>query len=76
MPDRDLARYQDALLTLLSRQDADDTERMARLTSDPAFAPYAAHVATFDRDLVALGAGITQTWCRPRARRGKSRSSR
>jgi hypothetical protein len=73
VPDRDLARYQDALLTLLSRNDADDTERMARLSSDAAFAPYAGYVATFDRDLVALGAGITQTWGRPRARRAKPR---
>jgi hypothetical protein len=73
MSDRDLARYQDALLSLFWREDADDTERMARLSSDPAFAPYAAHVATFDRDLVALGAGITQRWGRPRVRRAKSR---
>jgi hypothetical protein len=73
MPDRDLARYQAALLTLLWRKDADDAERMTRLSSDPAFAPYAAYIASFDRDLVALGAGITRRWGRPRGRRTKPR---
>jgi hypothetical protein len=78
MSDRALARYQSALLRLFYHQhDIAADERMRRLAEQPAFAPFRDHVATFDTNLVELGASITRRWGRPRERRaGQKRKAR
>lgn len=65
MGDPDLSRYQSALMALFWRTDIDDNDRMRILREDPAFAPYATYVSTFERPFVALGAGIMQSYGRP-----------
>jgi hypothetical protein len=74
MSDSPLARYQSALLALFLRDDLNHDARLERLREDPAFAPYASYVASFDPAFVEQGVRATQHW--GRATKGAGRAAR
>ncbi|HEY2514465.1 MAG TPA: hypothetical protein VGI39_26555 [Polyangiaceae bacterium] len=66
MPDSKLARYQSALLSLLTWEGLDLEERMRMLREHEVFAPYAEYVEGFDPHFVELSAVIAQKWAKPK----------
>ena len=72
MSDSPLARYQSALLAVLIRKDIDLETRLSILREDPAFAPYAEHIAAFDSAFIEQGVMVIQHWGSASARAGRS----
>ena len=65
MDDRDLTRYQVALLELL-HQGPPPEVRAAALRVDPAFRPYRAYVISMDPGCLDVGVDVVQKWARRR----------
>ncbi|HYF50373.1 MAG TPA: hypothetical protein VEJ63_13265 [Planctomycetota bacterium] len=57
----ELAQFQAALLSLLD-QELTAEEMLARMKSDPAFAPFKGYVEQFDLRAVEVAAEITKKW--------------
>jgi hypothetical protein len=61
--EEDLARFQAALMELLSEPLSPGATR-ARLRADPAFAPFDDHVATFELRAIEVASELVRKWGR------------